>query len=454
MSDQAERAVITPAYKRYVLGLLLVVYAFNYLDRIILATLGEAIKTELVLSDLQLGLLGGVAFALFYSTLGIPIARLAERYSRARIIWIAIAGWSAATALCGFAQHYWQLLIARMGVGVGEGGYAPSVVSLISDYFPAGQRASAYSIIILGLPVGSMIGAATGGWVAEHYGWRMAFIVVGLPGLLLAAVVAKTLREPPRGYADKAIDSGEAPSLPSVIATLVAKRSFIHLTLGAALVGLVSYGMNFFIMPYLIRTTGLSTAAASGVFGLILGVGLGVGTLGGGLLSDWLGRRDLRWYARLPAILLIVSWIVYVLAFQQANWVVAAVLVTIASFAFYAFLPSTQMTCQGLVPPRMRASTSAIHGLFGSLIGLGVGPTLVGWASDLFTHAQFAGDYVALCGATPAPEWQARCTAASGEGLRRALMLSSLGLPWAALHFALAVRDIRKDAFSLVPAQA
>lgn len=450
--EDAERRVITPGYKRYVLGLLLVVYAFNYLDRIILATLGEAIKTELALSDLQLGLLGGVAFALFYSTAGIPIARLAERYSRTRIIWIAIAGWSAATALCGFAQQYWHLLIARMGVGIGEGGYAPSVVSLISDYFPAGQRASAYSLIIFGLPIGAMIGAAAGGWVAEQYGWRVAFIVVGAPGLLLAALVARTLKEPPRGYSDGVVDTGDAPAMRTVLATLIAKRSFIHLTLGAALIGLVSYGMSFFIMPYLIRTTGLSTAEASGVFGLILGVGLTVGTLSGGLLSDWLGRRDLRWYAWLPAILLIISWGIYLLAFQQANWITAAVLVTIASFAFYAFLPSTQMTCQGLVPPRMRASTSAVHGLFGSLIGLGMGPTLVGWASDLFTQAQFAGDFSAVCGASPAAQIKAQCAAASGEGLRRALMLSSLALPWASLHFALAARHIRRDAFSPLPA--
>jgi len=395
-----------------------------------------------------------VAFALFYSTLGIPIAWLAERYSRVRIIWIAIAGWSAATALSGLTQHYWQLLIARMGVGIGEGGYAPSVVSLISDYFPAGQRASAYSIIILGLPVGSMLGAVAGGWVAEHYGWRMAFIAVGLPGLLLAALVAKTLREPPRGYADKVKDSGVAPAMRKVIATLAAKRSFVHLTLGAALVGLVTYGMNFFIMPYLIRTTDLSTAQASGVFGLILGVGLGVGTLGGGLLSDAMGRRDLRWYAWLPAILLLVSWVIYLAAFQQQSWIMAAVMITIASFSFYAFLPSTQMTCQGLVEPRMRASTSAVHGLFGSLIGLGIGPVLVGWASDLFTQAQFAGDFASLCGAAATAATQPACEAAAGEGLRRALMLSSLGLPWASLHFFLAARDIRRDAFSAVPAAA
>lgn len=450
---QTHAAPVTGAYKRYMLGLLLVVYAFNYLDRIILATLGQAIKTELVLSDLQLGLLGGVAFALFYSTLGIPIARLAERYSRARIIWMAVAGWSLATALCGLAQQYWHLLIARVGVGVGEGGYAPSVVSLISDYFPAGQRASAYSVIILGLPIGSMIGAAAGGWVAEHYGWRMAFVAVGLPGLLLAALVAKTLREPPRGLADKVADTGEAPSMRVVIAALAAKRSFIHLTLGAALVGLVSYGMNFFIMPYLIRTTSLTTTQASGVFGLILGVGLGVGTLGGGFLSDWLGRRDLRWYAWLPAASLLVSWVLYGTALQQGDWIAVAVLVTISSFAFYAFLPSTQMTCQGLVPPRMRASTSAVHGLFGSLIGLGLGPTLVGWASDLFTHAQFtAGDFTTLCGASMNAALKPQCDAASGEGLRRALLLSSLGLPWASLHFYLASRDIRRDAFSSIDA--
>lgn len=438
---------ITKPYKRYVLGLLLVVYMFNFLDRIILSTLGEAVKRDLALSDLQLGLLGGVAFAFFYSTLGVPIARLAERYSRAKIIWVSLGVWSLATAACGLAQNYWQLLFARATVGLGEGGYTPSVVSLISDYFPAGARASAYSIIVMGLPLGSLIGAAAGGWVAMEYGWRMAFVIIGLPGVALALLVALTLREPLRGYSDGRIADAKPPSMGAVLATLWEKRSFLHLTLGAALVGFVSYGMNLFLIPYLMRAHGLGLAQASSVFGLLMGAAMAVGILGGGYISDWFGRRNIRWYGWLPAILLTIAWVLYAAAYMQANWGITILLILIASPVFYGVLPATQMTCQGLVQPRMRASTSALHGLAGSLIGLGLGPLAVGWASDLFAGNAFAaGDFAALCRpGTAVGTLLSQCTAASGEGLRLSLLLMSLGLPWAALHYYMGAKRLAED---------
>ena len=214
MSDQAGKSLPSLAYRRYVLGMLALVYVFNFTDRQILAILMQPIKEDLLLSDTQLGLLSGIAFALFYVTMGIPIARLADRYSRVNIISVSIFLWSLMTALSGLAGNFTQLLLARIGVGIGEAGCTPPAHSLLADYFARENRASALSIYSLGLPLGSVLGLMAGGWVAQIYGWRMAFFLVGLPGLVLALMVKFTIREPRRGLAD-GIREQETPGVKS-----------------------------------------------------------------------------------------------------------------------------------------------------------------------------------------------------------------------------------------------
>ena len=242
MSDNPDKTItdqpplFSHGYTNYVLGVLVIVYVFNFIDRQILAILAPAIKTDLLLSDTQIGALSGVAFGIFYATLGIPIARLADRYSRVNIIAISLTIWSLMTALSGLAVNYWQLLIARIGVGIGEAGGSPPSHSMISDMFPADQRATALAIYALGIPIGTMLGNLGGGWISETFEWRTAFWVVGLPGVMLALIVRFTLKEPTRGAAEGiTVDPADAPPVAEVFKTLWNRKSFKLLAFGGAL---------------------------------------------------------------------------------------------------------------------------------------------------------------------------------------------------------------------------
>ncbi|MBE7217903.1 MAG: MFS transporter, partial [Caulobacteraceae bacterium] len=289
-------------YLTWAMGLLLLLYTSNFIDRQVLTVLQQPIKEELKLTDGQLGLLQGFAFAIFYSILGIPIARLAERRSRKTIIAVSVLVWSAMTALCGTAANFATLFLFRVGVGVGEAGSSPPAHSMIADYYPPRKRATALSVYSLGIPLGSLLGAVLGGLVAQRYGWRSAFFVVGLPGVVLAILAQFTLREPPRGHSetveaaerDPAGDAlqdvgAQAPSLGAVLRRLLSKRSFLHLAAGATLASFAGYGVNAFAAPYYIRTFGLSLAQVGLLFGVIAGVGAGVGVLAGGAISDAAG---------------------------------------------------------------------------------------------------------------------------------------------------------------------
>ena len=247
-------------YRHYALGLLLLGYVVNFVDRSILSILLEPIKHDLELSDGELGLLGGLAFAMFYATLGIPIAALADRWSRVKVLAISMVIWSAMTALCGLAGGFISLLLARIGVGVGEAGASPPSHSLISDYFPVETRATALSIYTLGVPVGSMIGNYLGGVGAEEFGWRMTFFLVGAPGILVALLIWATLREPPRGMSDVPIarekpkSEDTAPPMREVAVFLWNKVSFRHIAFAAGLHAFVSYGVGTWNAPFLIRS--------------------------------------------------------------------------------------------------------------------------------------------------------------------------------------------------------
>ena len=272
--------------------LLMLVYTFNFIDRMIIVTLGQAIKVDLQITDAQLGLLQGLAFAVFFTTLGIPLARLAERFSRVNIIAVCLALWSGMTVLCGAAANYAQLFLYRMGVGIGEAGCSPPAHSLITDLYAPGSRATAISIYSLGIPLGMMFGAMAGGWIADELGWRQAFVIVGLPGVVLAVMFKMVVKEPPRGFADgvRAEPAAATPPLGDVVRKLFGNASFVHMLAGATLITFVAYGTGTFTQPYFHRAFGLSYTQVGLIFGLIGGAATGAGIILGGF-AERLGRQ-------------------------------------------------------------------------------------------------------------------------------------------------------------------
>ena len=363
-------APLTPifgeSYKRTVLGLLLVAYTLNFIDRTIINTIGQAIKVDLELSDAELGMLGGLAFALLYTTLGVPVARLAERWSRVSIISIAIVIWSGFTALCGVAQTFTQLLLFRAGVGVGEAGLSPAAHSLISDYFEAGRRASALAVYAFGIPIGGMIGAIAGGWIAQTFGWRWAFVLVGLPGVLIALAIKMYIKDPPRGYADHVVNPAlplappappfsiaeEFRELSAVAKTLFGRWPVFHFMVGITLTSFADYGISAFSSPYLMRQFGLDLATVGLVGGLVGGVSAGAGTLIGGYLTDWLSRRTLAAYAIVPAIGLSIAAPTYMIAYMQNEWHYAVALLLVPGIFHYTYLGPTFGVVQNVTEPR------------------------------------------------------------------------------------------------------
>ncbi len=411
------------AYRSYVLGLLVVVYVFNFVDRQILYILLESIKQDLQVSDTALGFLSGTAFAVFYTFAGIPLARWADAGTRRNIIALAIFVWSGMTALTGLTRTFPQLLLARIGVGIGEAGCSPPAHSLISDYFPPERRATALSIYALGIPIGSAIGYLAGGWLDEWFDWRTAFLVVGLPGVALALVVRLTLREPPRGHADPdGTDVDSRQTTGEVLGFILSLRSFVHMSIGAALHSLYGYGAGAFIPAFLRRVHEIPSGEV-GTWLFAVGLTTGVaGTFLGGYLSDWIGKRDPRWYVWVPAL----ATVVYIpFAFLFYLWPDGR-----QAFAFFVpaallgsmYLGPSFALAQGLVKPRMRALASAILLFILNLIGLGLGPQLVGFLSDLL-----------------APRYGV-------DSVRYALLyVVVIGAAWSTLHYALAARTLRED---------
>ncbi|MBW2345305.1 MAG: MFS transporter, partial [Deltaproteobacteria bacterium] len=312
---------VTDGYRRYVLILLLIVYIFNFIDRQIVAILLPEIKAELGLSDSQLGLLTGFAFALFYVTFGIPIANLADRKRRVPIIAGAVAIWSGMTALCGLAQNFVHLLIARIGVGVGEAGCTPPAHSLIADYFPPNRRAMALAVYSMGTAVGGGLGLFFGGWMSDTVGWRMAFIFVGLPGLLLAVFVWLTIKEPPRGYADGVDRSTVKENIPlhDGIRILLKNPCFRHITIATAYISLMGYGFANWIPSFFSRNFGAAATEIGAALGLVNVLGGGAGILLGGYLGDKLASRDPRRLVDIPFIIPIFGLPFLYLAFTASS---------------------------------------------------------------------------------------------------------------------------------------
>ena len=470
--------------QKLVLGLLVAAYTLNFVDRSIVASVGQAIKLDLKLTDTQLGLLGGLYFALLYTVLGIPIARLAERRSRVNIMSAAIFVWSGFTALCGIATSYAMLATFRFGVGVGEAGLSPPAHSLISDTVPPEKRASALSIYSLGVPLGVMIAAVAGGWLAQHYSWRVAFIALGLPGAFLALAIRLLIREPVRG----AMEPGGTRVIPppyslrsDVTETLrVARAMFgnpvlFHMMLGITLISFAGYGAGAFVQPYWSRTFGLGYAQIGLITGLIGGTSQFIGVLLGGFVSDRLARSgSSMWYGLVPAIGIAAAYPLIVAVYTANSWQSAAIWLLFPGALTNTYMGPTYGTVQNAFPPAQRATAVAVLFLVLNLIALGFGPPLTGLLIDhlsAFHHANVSatGILPALRGVlwSDGALFQLECPGGVGlvagtaadAGCRTAVQLATrqaiilayaMGL-WAAFHYLVAAIRLRKGMPTITP---
>ena len=386
---------------RRVLFLLLFAYIFNFIDRNIIGVLAVPIRTEFNLSDTALSSLG-IAFGVFYAVIAIPIAWLADRKSRVNIIAGAVALWSLLTAACGLVQSYGQLVIARMGVAVGEaGGIAPSY-SLIADYFPRAKRARALAFFSLGIPIGSALGVFFGGWLASHLSWRSAFIIVGLLGLPAAVLIKLLIREPVRGGLDPAPAEGtaEAPAASVVVRTLAANPSFWLLSFGAASGSILGYGLIFWLPSFFNRTFDLPLDQVGWFYGSIVLVGGVLGTWLGGVIGDRLGPSRPGAYALIPAVCFLLTAPTFALGLFAPNLVTAWLLFTVGQMLALAWLGPVIAAVQHIVPPTMRATTSASFLFINNLIGIAFGIFFLGYMSDRMkaAHGDDALQYSILYG--------------------------------------------------------
>ncbi len=420
-ASQEQHGVFSPAVRNYALGVLVVVYTFNFIDRQILSILLEPIKQDLGLSDSALGMLTGFAFALFYATLGIPIARFADRSNRRNLIAWALAIWSAMTAVSGLAQNFWHLLLARIGVGVGEAGCSPPAHSMLADYFPTENRATALGIYSLGIPFGILFGFIAGGWLNEFFGWRVAFFIVGVPGLLLAILVRFTLREPPRGMAEGRVADEEQPTIMETFRFLWSKRSFRHMAVGGGLTAFVGYGVITWVPSFLIRSYGMSTGDVGTYLGLILGIPGGIGIALGGYLADRYGSRDTRWYLWIVSVALIASTPLFFGVYLSSTAFASLMFLILPILLGNFYQATTFSQTQGLVSLRMRSVAAAVLLFILNMIGLGAGPQAVGILSDILQPSY--GD----------------------ESLRYALLTLSTVHIWAAYHYYQAGKSLKDD---------
>jgi predicted MFS family arabinose efflux permease len=416
------------------------IYMVNFIDRMIISVVGESIRREFGLSDFQLGIMGGAAFALFYGGIGIPIARLAERVSRVGIVAIATAAWSTMTMVSGMAGNYVQLLLARMGVGIGEAGFTSPVVSMIADRFDQAQRASVFSMIAVGVSVGGAVGALGGGWIAQTYGWRMTFLVMGAPGLLLTLLLWLTIREPERQNAGVA-----TPPLRQVLKRVGGSRAFVSFTIGSGLVSLVGFGLNLFLIPLLIRRHGFGIGDAALAFALTFSAATALGGVVGGALADRYASARHDRYGLLPLLATSLALPLYLAAIYQDDWRALAVLLFAATFCLYAFLPTIMTVTQRLVEPRMRATAAAIHSLGQTVFGLGIGSAFLGFMSDRLARVTYGPAYARDCLTAKGGPASLACGAASANGLQQALLLLGLFLILAIACYALAARAIAAE---------
>lgn len=441
-AEQAEEnRTLSPAHRRYALTVLLVIYIFNFLDRQVVNILAEPIKNDLGLSDLQLGMLTGLAFAVFYTFLGLPIARLAERSNRVKIISAAVAVWSIFTVACGLAANFVQLLLARIGVGVGEAGCTPPAHSLISDYVPREKRAGALAFYSMGIPLGSLAGMALGGIIADAFGWRAAFFVAGAPGVVLAIITWLTLPEVRKAREPGTVQTG--PSLGDAIAELRSKKAFWWIAIGAAINAMIAYGHIAFYGSFYLRnhSEGLNAisaqlTSATGIelgpigfigtaLGLLIGIFGAIGTWLGGALTDKFAMKDARAYALIPAAAAALSLAPFIFSMLTGSTALSLAVLSIPILVTSLWYGPVFASVQSLVQPRTRATAAAVLLFVINLIGLGLGPVLIGLFSDIF--ATWLGE---------------------AEGVRWSIIAAALVGTLALVSFVMASRTLREEIVS------
>lgn len=481
----------TRGYRSYVLIALMLVYTLNFIDRTLISVVAQPIINEFQLNDTQWGLLSGPPFAIFYALMGIPIAMWADRANRVLIIALCIIIWSVMTALCGVATAFIWLLVFRIGVAVGEAGCTPPANSLITDYYPPRSRAGALGIYSMGVTIGGVLAQLFGGTIAGIQGedsgawlgsiglgglfsgvdwstvggWRIAFVVVGLPGVLIALILMFTIKEPPRGYSDRpSANSAAKAGFFDAFREFSPKPTFWWLSLGAALVAFVGYGLISFQAPFLQRVHGIGVRDAAVLYGAPLAAVAAFGTFLGGFLSEKLEGRFPQVAAWLPSVGLLIAVPFYVAAFFAPTLSLAFGLWIVAAIAHYSYLGAQYTVGTGIVSPKSRATTISVLLLIISLIGNGIGPLFVGWMSDIFMSMEIANAGLAhleadfnprLCSTDPAQlgESGAALCQAYADGLRNSMAATVLFLLLAALCYFLASRFFARDRYrSDIPA--
>ena len=411
------------------LFLLFLANAMNFMDRVLFGILQESVKKDLLLTDFQLGLLGGPAFAILYSLTALPIGRLADRISRVRVIVAVLALWSLMTGLCGIASSFVQLAFARVGVSVGEAGIAPASHSILSDFYPLERRAGAISKFTSGTSIGTLSAGFLGGALAHAYGWRAAFIICGSLGIVLSVIISLCIHEPTRGGALET----QLP-LRAVFRLMGSKRSFRHLCAGMALGTLSGFSVIQYLTSFFIRAHHLPLSTAAKITGIMIG---GVGfcvTIGVGVIVDRAGRRSPRLVTLIPAVGLAIGCIAYEAVFAATALWAALCALLIAVVGAYSFIGAGFTAAQDLAPPRMRSTTSGLLMLIVGIVGYSVGSPLVGFISDTVAVQDLHGTGLSLqqCAALVS---DSRCASAELHGLRRGLMVVALPFLWASLHF-------------------
>jgi MFS family permease len=443
VDETAPHAAVRPlsdGYRRYALWLLMLIYVVNFLDRQVINILAEPIKNDLHLADWQLGLLSGFAFGVVYTLLGFPLARAADRYNRPYIIAGCLAAWSGFTAICGLAQNFGQLVAARAGVGIGEAGCTPTSHALIADYTPKEKRASALAFYAMGTPIGSLLGLAIGGAMSDYFGWRTAFLVAALPGLVLAVAAAFTLKEPRRRLAAAAeAVTGNLASFSETFRYLLKKQAFWYLAFGAGIRSFLGYGHAPFVASFFYRVHGPEIASLAHGFGMkpqtFIGLSLGViggvsGTFGswlGGQIADRWGAKDLRIFGSVPAIAVVLATPVTIFNYLTPSASLALALVAVPGVLGTLWYGPIYASAQGMVPQHMRAMSASIMLFVINFLGLVMGAVCIGALSDWLNKGFHLG---------PA------------EGVRWALILSTAGGLISAVLFWLARGRVREEMVS------
>ena len=455
--EAGDRGRFSKAYRGWFLGLMVIASAVAVIDRTTILTLSQAIKADLRMTDADYGLIQGVGLALCYAIFGLPLARLADTRNRMKLVAAAVAVFSLFASFCGLVQSFVQLLLCRVVVGVGEAGVQPPIISAISDLYPRQRRGTALSILSANIGIGALVGPVVAGRLAETYSWRLMFFLVGAFGLVIAVLVLLTTREPPRGMSDRgmsdevAADAGPAPGFVAVLRLLAAKRSFWQVIFGMSVTNFAVAGIGTFVALYLTREFDLGPAMTGVVFGSVSFISTFGGTVSGGVIVDFISRRDGRWYAWLPALGVLVAAPLYIGGFLLPNAAVALVSLTVGGIALFLYYTPTQALLQNMVEPRMRATAAFVFFVVSGLVGFGGGPAVLGYISDqVAAHAFTAGSYLVACpgGVAPAAAGYAAheaCRQASVTGLKVAMSLMSGLYVWGAVHFFLAARWVRGD---------